>query len=129
MSDDMFECKRHGFGCGCRDREMREAIAGFRHQIRRLLDERDAYRRAKAETEARTSEALEALGEFAGDAVQVGEDGPECRVCGCELGNDGQGHRARCALPMIEDALHALSPPRPLAIPSPETAPTERKGP
>lgn len=52
-------------------------------------------------------ETLDSLGTFAADAIQVGEDGPECRACGYELDNDGNGH-SRCAVPVIEDALNAL---------------------
>lgn len=54
--------------------------------------------------------ALETLGEWAGDAVQVGEDGPSCRACGCELDDNGHGHSS-CAVPLVNDALNALSTP------------------
>jgi hypothetical protein len=67
------------------------------------VDQAAELEKARADAE----QVCESLGAWAADAIQVGEDGPECRACGYELDDEGRGH-SRCAVPLIEEALSIL---------------------
>ena len=57
----------------------------------------------------RVDTAEDLLGAWLADAVQVSEDGPECRHCTHVLDNDGRGHPRKCPVPVVEEALGLLA--------------------